>query len=124
MSIDWNAVSAITGVLQILGALVLAAIFWRMKGEFASKKETERERESVRERLDNHGTRLTRLETSIDNLPTGKDLHALGTSMERLSGEIRVAVERVSGVKEDLGRMEKTLMRHEDILSEAARRQG
>ncbi len=117
MSVDWNAIGGITTIVQFLGVLVVAVIFWKARNEFASKKEIE----TIRQRVDSHGIRLTQLETETRHYPTSSDIHALATAMESLRGDINVAVERVSGVKEDLDRMENTLMRHEDILSTAAR---
>lgn len=115
--IDWTAVAAIAAVASLAGHLVMGGLLWRMRGEFA----TRRDAGETTARLNRHNERIVALESRIAALPTEKSLHELAIMMERLSGELKVAIERISGVQGDLDRIEQTLERHEDILSQAAR---
>lgn len=117
MQLDWNIVVAVVGILNLVGALLFGALIWRMRGEFVGKDD----HETLRQRVDSHEIKLAKLETRTQRMPTSADLHALAVAMERLGGEIGVAVERISGVKEDIDRIEETMNRHDDILSHAAR---
>ncbi len=110
MSVDWNALFGIVGLLNIVGATILTAVFWRLRGEFATKKELA----SIINEMKEHSDRLTILETHTKEMPTA-------AAVERLTGDIKVTVERLAGAIKNLERVERTIMRHEDILAGAAR---
>lgn len=117
-SVNWAAVIAIVGVLNLGGAVGMSALLWRMRGEFATRPDVK----ALSERLDSHHERISDIESHLKILPTGEAIHSLAVSIERLRGDINVVGERLSGFKDDIDRVEGTLTRHEDILSEAARR--
>ncbi len=66
--------------------------------------------------------RLVRAETVLGTLPTGGEIAALNVAIAALRGDIRVFEATLAGVKELVERHEGRVDRHEEILSEAARR--
>lgn len=115
-----SQVIALVAVLNFLMMFGTAALMWRMRGEFVTRKEFD----ALSDRMNRMHDRHLKLEGIIEHLPTQKGFHELAIAMERLSGNLNVAVERITSIKEGQGDVKETLERHEDILAALAREAG
>lgn len=115
--INWPAVMVAIALINLIGGVLLAALLWRARGEFATKAELAK----ASERLDRHNERLVGVEAVLQHMPTKNSFHELAIAMKGLEGELGKAVVHIGGVTQDLTRIESTIRRHEDILSSAAR---
>lgn len=115
--IPWSTIYYALSAVALLTGIIMTLLTQRLKRDFASKEELV----DVKARLDRQHERMVAIETIVQHLPNEKGFHELALAMKALGGDLGVASERITGVMRDLGRIEATITRHEDILSNAAR---
>lgn len=60
--------------------------------------------------------RVSKIETCMDNTPSGAALHELSLSIAGLRGDLKVATEKIGGLGQVVNRVEQVVARHEDFL--------
>ncbi|MFQ5776307.1 MAG: hypothetical protein ACE5GS_17450 [Kiloniellaceae bacterium] len=65
--------------------------------------------------------RLSLVEARIGDVPTRDAVHDLAVSIERLSGDIRVILQRLDGMQGHAGRLDRVTERMEQFLLDQAR---
>ncbi|MCA8880374.1 MAG: DUF2730 family protein [Rhodobacteraceae bacterium] len=89
---------------------------------FASRsKHVDTRIEAGAKRLDDLDRRTQTLEQVIQTLPGKDDLHSLEIGMTKISGQLDVMTEAMSGHREIMKRLETIVSRHEDHLLEGKR---
>lgn len=114
---EWSTIYYAAATISLVAGIVMTLVTLRLRKEFASKEEVDK----LDARLNRHHERMVALETIVQHLPSEKGFHELALAMKALGGDLGIASERITGVMRDLGRIEATITRHEDILSNAAR---
>ncbi|MGQ3072561.1 MAG: DUF2730 family protein [Ferrovibrionaceae bacterium] len=116
---QWVApVGTIFGLLGGVASLI-SSIFWlRMRAAFVSKAD----HDALFAKVGVQATELTALRSAISNLPSKDDVHQLNVSIERLRGDLKAAEAGRKEQERYQRTIEEMLHRHDDILSEAARR--
>ena len=66
----------------------------------------------LRESRDDHESRLTKLESTVEHLPDGDTVHALKLAITEMKGQIDVIVERVAPIKAIAERLQETFLEH------------
>ena len=101
-----------------LGGIVVAALLWRMRGEFATKADLA----SMRTDLSAYGQRIERMENDMRHLPTREDIHSLRLEVRAMNGELREMRAEARGMRDIMERTEQAVTRHDDIIASAAAR--
>jgi hypothetical protein len=92
--------------------LLIAWFFWSMRKQFASKDElAEIER------------RLDKTESTLNQLPTRRDLTELHVAMAGIAGGVKETNAELRGLGRLVERVENAVTRHEEIFANAARGQ-
>lgn len=91
---------------------------WSMSQRFASKSDIS----ALERTVTGLGGRVEMLEREISHLPTADALHDTNIHLERLSGQLAAAQADYRHVLGRQERLETGLIRHDQILSDAARR--
>ncbi len=141
--------SELSGLLPYISPvalLITGLVAWfMMKGrqEFAAKSATDKHAQQLAEmevrlvkaeaaiafaddqdeRIAQIEMRMVRAEATLSTVPTTGEITALSLAIAGLRGDIRVFETTLAGVKEMIERQDLRVDRHEEILSEAARRQ-
>jgi uncharacterized protein HemX len=120
---DWDAVKVVLDFVSLVLAIGAWGYAWWVGHRQAQKKEIdglkellEQERGRRRHDFENLTARLTRAEARLDDAPTGKALHEVAVSIERLSGDLRSAVTRMDGMDRLVQRLEAVAQRQEDYI--------
>jgi hypothetical protein len=129
MQFDLNAWVAVGGALALL--LSLATSVWtifsgpsranaRRHDELA--KLTDDRFAEGRARMDRHDNRISRLEQSLQAMPTKDDMHAVALAVEGMRGRLDVMSAQMGGQKDIMERLEIIVSRHEDHLLQEGKR--
>lgn len=113
--------------LRVLQILVIPATVWVWRSFARVDKELEVLRAQLANRtaeikagmaedLGKLRERLSTAEARLNDVPSGGALHDLAISIERLRGDVKAVVERLTGVDRVVERMDKILSRQEDYL--------
>lgn len=100
-----------------IGGIVVVALLWRMRGEFATKADLS----TMRTDLSAQGQRIERMESDMRHLPTKDDITALRLEVRAMNGELREMRAEARGMRDIMTRTEQAITRHEDIIANAAR---
>ena len=110
-SVDWNAAYFWLSLAQWVAVIAVGAYAHvkqrrqATKNEIAAvEKRMEKRAEELTDRLNNHAERLTngdhrftRLEDSIERLPSNEAIYNLQLQLERLAGDLRTTNETMKG---------------------------
>ncbi|WP_211868993.1 DUF2730 family protein [Neoroseomonas terrae] len=102
------------------GGVVVAALLWRMRGEFATKADVM----PLRDSLSAATQRIERMEGDMRHLPTRDDIHNLRVEVTAMRGDLREMRAEAKGMREIMTRTETAITRHEDIFAQAAAQRG
>ena len=112
-------------LFTFLGSIIISATMLFLYSRFTSRKDCEAARAALAQKaheldqlLDAESARLQSLESTLKNLPTGKDLSELALSMERLSGRLATQEAVANGHRDLLKRVEHQLNRVDSYLRE------
>ena len=106
-----------------IGGIAVAALLWRMRGEFATKTDLSAAREEITaagHSVDAMGQRIDRVERDMRHLPTREDIHNLHIEVTKMRGEMSEMRAEARGLRDIMERTEAVLIRHEDIIATAA----
>jgi hypothetical protein len=106
------------------GGVVVAALLWRMRGEFATKTDLATARSEIvklGDHIDGVDNRVKGMERDMQHLPTKDDIHGLHVAVAQMGGELREMRAESRGMRDLVVRTEAVLTRHEDILATAAK---
>lgn len=92
-------------VLLAVGAFAFGLLLWRLKGEFAGKKE----QGELEHRMERTEADVARLKTLVESIPDHEDLSDLKTKLAEVEGGVKVVATEISGLKEVLKRIEEPL---------------
>ena len=109
------------------GGVVVAALLWRMRGEFATKVDLAAARteiEKLGDHIDGVDHRVKGMERDMQHLPTKDDIHNLHVEVATMRGELREMRAEGRGMRDLMVRTEAVLSRHEDIIATAAAARG
>jgi uncharacterized protein HemX len=120
---DWAAAKFFLDLVALVLAVGSCIYTWHKNRNQAHrdqieklKAEVEDERNRRRHDVTDLATRLTGAETRLNDAPTGKAMHEVAVSIERLSGDLRAAVARMDGVHEIVKRLDAITNRQEEFL--------
>lgn len=82
MEFDW--IAKWWGVITTVVALLATGVMLWLSKTFARREELK----EVSNTMDELTTRMTSLESRVDNMPTQEQLYELGIKLERLNGDI------------------------------------
>lgn len=120
----WAVIAGAGGVLAVVLVLWLSTKFVP-RTEFARWREHyEREMRIVADRLNRGEAHFARIEALLQPLSgMVNDVHQLRVENETTRGTVATLAAVVDGVRELVGRAEATVVRHEQLFAEAARRE-
>lgn len=110
-----------------IGGVVVAALLWRMRGEFATKGDLAAARDEIGklgDHIDGVDTRVKGMERDMQHLPTKEDIHNLHIEVTKMRGELGEMRAESRGMRDIMARAEAVLLRHEDIIASAASGRG
>lgn len=67
-------------------------------------------------------SRLTRVESTVDNLPGQKEIHGVQLTLANINGELREMRAVMAGNSQIMSRLENIVSRHEDHLLDGGKR--
>lgn len=123
---SWMAVGGAIALLISLGTSVWTIFSGPSKANSRRHEEhvraTDERFAEGRARMDRHDNRISRLEQSLQALPTKDDMHALQLAVERGNGRLDVMSAQMIGQKDIMERLEAIVSRHEEHLLEGGKR--
>lgn len=101
-----------------VGGIAVAALLWRMRGEFATKADLA----PMRADLTAATQRIERMEGDMRHLPTREDINNLRLAVSNMHGDMREMRAEAKATRDIVERTEAAITRHDDILATAASR--
>ncbi len=106
---------------------VIGWVLWSLRSSFVSRSEFEASNAAMQNKLIEEvrqsqsmakaaSTKVDRFEVRLEAMPSQKEVHDLTVSVEKLSGKVGAAVERLEAADRNQDRMERVLNRVEDYL--------
>jgi Tfp pilus assembly protein PilO len=125
--IELKELSAFIGPITLIIQGLLVWGLWSLRSSFVSRREFEASNEAMQKKLieevrQSHlaaeavSTKVDRFEVRLETMPSQKEVHDLTVSVEKLSGKVGAAVERLEAADRNQDRMERVLNRVEDYL--------
>ena len=118
MTLDFDLLAKFWPIAFGLGGIAVAALLWRMRGEFATKADVA----PLRTDLTAATSRIERMEGEMRHLPTREDIHNLRIEVTGMRGDLREMRAEAKGMRDIMTRTEAAIVRHEDIIAQAAAR--
>jgi len=105
MDLTWDNIPTILSVVTGVGGMVLAALLYRARAEFASRGAVD----TLGARVDAVETRQAALAAQLEQIPTHSDLAALRTELAGVRGDVKALSATVNtglgSVREQLSMM-------------------
>lgn len=106
---DWDLIWKGAGVIAPLLVAVYTFVATR-------KKDVNARLDAMGDRLDSHGQKIARLETTVQSMPGRDDTHKLELLLAQMAGDMKAMRAAMDGMRESLVRTEDIVGRHEDHL--------
>ena len=116
MTLDMDILARLWPFAFGAGGVAVAALLWRMRGEFATKGDVA----PLRADLTAATQRIERMEGDMRHLPTRDDIHNLRIEVTGMRGDLREMRAEAKGMRDIMTRTEAAITRHEDIFAQSA----
>lgn len=96
---EYDALRFWFDVVQVAGTVAIGIYVWLANRQRVTTQSIRALEQDVDERLDDHGTRLTRLEEEVRHLPTHDDIGGVFKRIDQIHGDLKELTGAMSGVK-------------------------
>lgn len=96
---DYGALRFWFDVVQVVGTIAIGVYVWLANRQRVTTQSIRQLEHDVDERLDDHGTRLSRLEEEVRHLPTHNDIGGVFKRIDQIHGDLKELTGAMSGLR-------------------------